>query len=102
MGTHAEMILDDMEVLATLTRASRPSLSTLVESCSAMNLHASLHASLMMSVIASYKEGKVTDLYPVMTVVGWILFRTSSFARRSSSEARRTTEVVPSPTSLSC
>lgn len=75
-----------MEVLATLMRASLPSLSTLVDICSAMNLHASLHARR----------------YPAMTVVGWILLRTSSFARLRSSEARRTTEVVPSPTSLSC
>ena len=75
-----------MEVFATLTKHSRPSLSTFVDSCSAMNRQASLQASL----------------YPVMTVVGWILFLTSSFARRKSSEARRTTEVVPSPTSLSC
>jgi len=75
-----------MDVLATLTRQSRPSLSTLVESCSAMNRHASLQA----------------NRYPVITVVGWILFRTSSFARRKSSEASKTTEVVPSPTSLSC
>ena len=85
-ATHAEMIFDDMDVLATLIKHSLPSLSTLVDSCSAMNRHASLQASR----------------YPVMTVVGWILFRTSSFARRKSSEARSTTEVVPSPTSLSC
>jgi hypothetical protein len=45
---------------------------------------------------------ELTYLYPVITVVGWILFRTSSFALLSSSEASRTTEVVPSPTSLSC
>jgi hypothetical protein len=31
-GTYAEMILEDMEVLATLIKASRPSLSTLVDS----------------------------------------------------------------------
>jgi hypothetical protein len=37
-----------------------------------------------------------------MTVVGWILFRTSSLALLSNSEASNTTEVVPSPTSLSC
>lgn len=37
-----------------------------------------------------------------MTVVGWILFLTSSLALLSSSEANSTTEVVPSPTSLSC
>lgn len=43
-----------------------------------------------------------THLYPVITVVGWILFRTRSLALLSSSDARRTTEVVPSPTSLSC
>jgi hypothetical protein len=48
------------------------------------------------------RRWKLTHLYPVITVVGWILFRTSSFALLSSSEASRTTEVVPSPTSLSC
>lgn len=55
MMTHAAMILDDMDVLATLTNASRPSLSTLVDNCSAINLHASLHANLliMQSVIWS-------------------------------------------------
>lgn len=37
-----------------------------------------------------------------MMVVGWILALTSSFARRRSSAAIMTTEVVPSPTSLSC
>ncbi len=37
-----------------------------------------------------------------MTVVGWILLRTRSLARRRSSLAISTTEVVPSPTSLSC
>ena len=37
-----------------------------------------------------------------MMSVGWILARTSSFARLSSSAARITTLVVPSPTSASC
>ena len=37
-----------------------------------------------------------------MTVVGWILFLIRSLARLSSSAATRTTDVVPSPTSLSC
>ena len=44
--TYTARIFELMDVLATLTRASRPSLSTLVESWSAMNRHASLHASL--------------------------------------------------------
>ena len=43
-----------------------------------------------------------TDRYPEITVVGCILLRTSSFARLRSSEASSTTDVVPSPTSLSC
>ena len=36
-----------------------------------------------------------------MMDVGWILFLTRSFARFSSSPARMTTDVVPSPTSRS-
>ncbi|KAH3681957.1 hypothetical protein WICPIJ_007076 [Wickerhamomyces pijperi] len=35
-------------------------------------------------------------------VVGWILFFTNSLALFKSSEAMITTDVVPSPTSLSC
>ena len=80
------MILLDIEVFATLISASRPSESTFTLSCSTMNLHASRHASL----------------YPVIIVVGCIFALTSSFARRKSSAAMITTEVVPSPTSLSC
>ena len=37
-----------------------------------------------------------------MIDVGWMAFFTSSLARLSISDARITTEVVPSPTSLSC
>lgn len=44
--THAEMIFDDIDVFATLMSASLPSLSTFVDSCSAMNRQASLQASL--------------------------------------------------------
>ena len=51
-----------------------------------MNFTASLHARR----------------YPVMIVVGWTLALTSSFALRKSSAAMITTDVVPSPTSLSC
>jgi hypothetical protein len=40
------MILDDIDVLATLIRHSRPSFATGVDICSFMNLHASLHARL--------------------------------------------------------
>lgn len=38
---------------------------------------------------------------PLMIEVGWIFCLTRSFALRSSSDAMITTEVVPSPTSLS-
>jgi hypothetical protein len=38
----------------------------------------------------------------VIIVVGWIFIFTSSFALLSSSAAMMTTDVVPSPTSLSC
>ena len=44
----------------------------------------------------------LSETYPVMMVVGCILFFMSSFPLRSSSAAMRTTDVVPSPTSLSC
>jgi hypothetical protein len=37
-----------------------------------------------------------------MMLVGWMRARTRSFARLSSSAARMTTDVVPSPTSWSC
>lgn len=50
-ATHAARILELIEVLATLTRQSRPSLSTLVESCSAMNRQASLQANLALSTL---------------------------------------------------
>jgi hypothetical protein len=45
-NTHAARILELIDVFATLTRQSFPSLSTLVDSCSAMNRQASLHANL--------------------------------------------------------
>ncbi len=44
--TYTARIFELIEVLATLIKHSLPSLSTFVESCSAMNLQASLHASL--------------------------------------------------------
>eukprot|EP00732_Lithocolla_globosa_P003290 Lithocolla_globosa_v1_NODE_2567_length_1950_cov_17.572559.p3 type:complete len:157 gc:universal NODE_2567_length_1950_cov_17.572559:1359-1829(+) len=78
--------LDDMAVRATFTRHSCPSSSTRVVRLSAMYLHASL--------LASRK--------PEIMVVGCNLFLTRSFARLRSSAAMMTTEVVPSPTSLSC
>ena len=82
----APMILLDMDVLAMLMRDSRPRSSTLMLTFSFKYLIASRRASL----------------YPVMIVVGCIRFFISSFPRRRSSAAIRTTEVVPSPTSLSC
>lgn len=42
------------------------------------------------------------NLYPDMIVVGCTLILINSFARRSNSAATTTTDVVPSPTSLSC
>ena len=80
------MTLLDMDVLAMFINDSRPRVSTFVLMFSFIYLTASRRA----------------NRYPVMIVVGWILFFTSSLARRNSSAAMRTTEVVPSPTSLSC
>ena len=40
-------------------------------------------------------------LYPDMTVVGWTLFFINCVALLNNSAAKITTEVVPSPTSLS-
>ena len=82
----ALMSLLDMEVLAQLRRASLPSESTGTASLSSMYLHASLAAIL----------------YPEMILVGCTLILMSSLALFSSSAARMTTEVVPSPTSASC
>jgi hypothetical protein len=76
------MTLLDMEVFAMLIRDSLPSCSTLTLMLSFKYLTASRRASL----------------YPVMMVVGCILFFISSFAFRRSSAAIKTTEVVPSPT----
>lgn len=84
--THLPMTLLDMLVFAMLTRLSFARASTFTLSWASMKRTASLHASR----------------YPLMTVVGWILFFTKSLARRRSSDATMTTEVVPSPTSLSC
>ncbi len=44
----------------------------------------------------------MADLYPPITVVGWIFCLMSSLALFNNSAATITTEVVPSPTSLSC
>lgn len=80
------MILLAIDVTATLINASLPNESTRTLNCSCINRTASRHASL----------------YPLMIVVGCSLAFTSSFARRRSSAAIITTDVVPSPTSLSC
>ena len=79
------MSFDDIDVLATLMRASLPRSAT--ESARVFWIYA--QASL------------AAILYPAMIFVGWTLFLMSSFARLRSSEAKITTEVVPSPTSLS-
>lgn len=78
----APIILLDIEVLAILMRDSRPRFSTFVLIFSFMYLTASRNARR----------------YPVIMVVGWMRFFISSFARRRSSAAMITTEVVPSPT----
>lgn len=78
----APIILLDIEVFAILMRDSLPRFSTLVLIFSFIYLTASRRA----------------NRYPVIIVVGCIRFLTSSLARRSSSAAIITTEVVPSPT----
>mmetsp|Transcript_25921 Transcript_25921/g.62646 ORF Transcript_25921/g.62646 Transcript_25921/m.62646 type:complete len:205 (-) Transcript_25921:47-661(-) len=95
MASHARLakksdsrpnILEERVVLAMLNAISRPRSFVFTASWSLMNL------------IDSF----IARRYPVMIVVGWIEFFTSSLARLSSSAATITTEVVPSPTSLSC
>mmetsp|Transcript_16439 Transcript_16439/g.52317 ORF Transcript_16439/g.52317 Transcript_16439/m.52317 type:complete len:250 (+) Transcript_16439:906-1655(+) len=82
----APMILDDMLVLAALMRCSRASVSLLITRFSFTYRTASFMASRK----------------PEMMLVGWMRCRTSSLPRLSSSAARMTTDVVPSPTSWSC
>jgi hypothetical protein len=84
--THFPIILLDIAVFATLIKASLPRESTFILDWSCINFTASLHARR----------------YPVMIVVGCTLALTSSLALRNSSAAMITTDVVPSPTSLSC
>ena len=81
----APIILLLMLVLAQLIRASLPKSLTLELRLFSIYLHASLHAIL----------------YPLMILVGWSLFLIKSLAFFNNSEARITTDVVPSPTSLS-
>lgn len=76
---------DDIEVFAQLRSASSPRLSTVTESLSSIYLHAYLAAIL----------------YPAMMLVGCTFILINSLALLSNSAARITTEVVPSPTSLS-
>ena len=80
-----ESNLDDIDVLAALIKASLPRVSTLTLRWFYINLTDSLSASL----------------YPDITEVAWILFFINSFPLFKSSAANITTEVVPSPTSLS-
>lgn len=106
-------IFELSEVFAAFTRASRPSLSIGV----ACNVIEAVEFSAQPRPCGSEKQGRkssyivrflhtkvdlmylqasrIASLYPAMTVVGWILDRTSSFALLSSSAARITTDVVP-------
>lgn len=77
--------LDDIEVLAQFNSASSPKLYTVTASLSSIYLQAYLAA----------------NLYPAMIFVGWTFILISSLARFSNSAAKITTDVVPSPTSLS-
>ena len=76
----------DIDVFAALRRASSPRLSTVTASLSSIYLHASLAAILN----------------PIIMLVGCTFILISSLALLSSSAAKITTEVVPSPTSASC
>lgn len=76
----------DIEVLAQLSRASSPKLSTDSASLSSMYRQASLAAILK----------------PAMMLVGCTFIFMSSLALFNSSAAKITTDVVPSPTSASC
>lgn len=49
----------------------------------------------------NFTDSFKASLYPYITVVAWILFLINSFPLFKSSAAKITTEVVPSPTSLS-
>mmetsp|Transcript_12966 Transcript_12966/g.15736 ORF Transcript_12966/g.15736 Transcript_12966/m.15736 type:complete len:240 (+) Transcript_12966:1749-2468(+) len=80
------MIFEDIEVFAALIKSSLVIEVVGIVSSFLMYLTLSLKASL----------------YPRMIFVGCNPWLTSSFARFKSSDAMITTEVVPSPTSLSC
>jgi len=82
----APIILEDIEVLAQLIKASLPNYLTEVAIVSFKNLQASLAAIL----------------YPKIILVGCTLFLINSLAFLNNSAAKMTTEVVPSPTSESC
>ena len=79
------IILDDIAVLALLIKASFPKSDTDMHKFSSIYLQASLAASLN----------------PEIMLVGWTLFLINSLALFKNSEAKITTDVVPSPTSLS-
>ena len=49
-----------------------------------------------------YIDFFIANLNPEITIVGWILFLSSYNAFLSNYAANITTEVVPSPTYLSC
>ena len=77
------MILEDIEVLATLIKASLPKSDTLIAKLSLINLQASL----------------IANLNPVIMLVGCTLFLIKLSALFKNSAAKMTTLVVPSPTS---
>lgn len=65
---YADKIFELIEVLAMLIRQSLPSLSTLVDSCSAMNRQASLQANLyhskketVLATVACFSRDELTD-----------------------------------------
>ena len=77
------IILDDIEVLATLIKASLPNSDTLIAKWSSINNLASL----------------IAYLKPVIILVGWTLFLIKFSPLFKNSAAKITTLVVPSPTS---
>lgn len=79
------MSLDDIEVLAQFINASSPKLYTVTASLSSTYLQASLAAILK----------------PAIILVGCTFILMSSLALLSNYAAKITTEVVPSPTSMS-
>ena len=85
MGLSGPITLLFIDVLAALINISVSSSVILCTKCDWMYFTAYL---------AAY-------LYPDIIVVGWTLILINSLARRSNSAAKTTTDVVPSPTSLS-